>query len=206
MSLRFDDDGNEETPLLHVQSDETPRNPTPLPTAQIAVLVFPWVAESIVEHSISPYLNQVRWSLSRPSRDEPALKLHSACSRPPNRGRRWAESGVLHGNYSTLISYPHLPQVGMQPARAAIIIGLSPLCRGGCGRTLLEPSFRPHWSQASHFIVPHGHHHFHHIVWPLPFFLGSRPQVAPPPLAHTLEGAASLSRSFQPVPAWCAER
>ncbi|KAH9980685.1 hypothetical protein BJV74DRAFT_887642 [Russula compacta] len=59
MPLRFDDDSNKETPLLHVQTDKTPHNPTLLPTTQIAVLAFPSVAEGIMQHSISPYLNQL---------------------------------------------------------------------------------------------------------------------------------------------------
>ena len=37
-----------------------PRKPTPLPIRQFSVLLSLWLAESIVEHSISPYLNQVR--------------------------------------------------------------------------------------------------------------------------------------------------
>ncbi|KAH9980688.1 major facilitator superfamily domain-containing protein [Russula compacta] len=57
----FDDNGSEETPLLRVQCNNPPSKPTPLPTIQILVLLFPWIVESIVDSSISPYLNQVRW-------------------------------------------------------------------------------------------------------------------------------------------------
>jgi len=52
---------NEETPLLRVQSGDacdSPRKRTPLPATQIFILVLPWIAESIVAHSISPYINQ----------------------------------------------------------------------------------------------------------------------------------------------------
>ena len=55
------DDNDEETPFLQIPSDDTPYKPTPLPTAQVSVLLLPWIAEAIVAHSISPYINQVRW-------------------------------------------------------------------------------------------------------------------------------------------------
>jgi len=57
---RFDDNNDDETPLLRVQSGDIPRKRTPLPTTQISVLVFPWIAESLVYNSIGPYINQVR--------------------------------------------------------------------------------------------------------------------------------------------------
>ena len=66
---RFDDNGNEETPLLRGQCDDPPPKRTPLPTIQILVLLFPWIIESMVDSSISPYLNQVRWSLERLSQN-----------------------------------------------------------------------------------------------------------------------------------------
>jgi len=58
---RFDDN-DDETPLLRVQSGDTdiPRKQTPLPTTQISALVFPWIVESLVSYSISPFINQVR--------------------------------------------------------------------------------------------------------------------------------------------------
>jgi len=56
---RSGDNDDEETPLLRVQGDGTSLKPTPLPTAQISLLVLPWIAETIVSHSISPYINQV---------------------------------------------------------------------------------------------------------------------------------------------------
>jgi len=61
--VRFNYNDNDETPLLRVQSadaGDAPRKPTPLPAIQISVLVLPWIVESIVAHSISPYINQVR--------------------------------------------------------------------------------------------------------------------------------------------------
>ncbi|KAH9955872.1 MFS general substrate transporter [Russula dissimulans] len=53
---RFDDD---ETPLLRVQSGDTQRKQTPLPTTQISVLVLSYIAEATVAYSISPYINQL---------------------------------------------------------------------------------------------------------------------------------------------------
>ncbi|KAH9005485.1 MFS general substrate transporter [Lactarius hatsudake] len=55
---RFEDNHHgEETPLL--PKDDTTRNPTPLPKLQIAVLLSVWLIESLISHSISPYLNQL---------------------------------------------------------------------------------------------------------------------------------------------------
>ena len=54
-----DSNNDEETPLLHVQGDDTPLKPSPFPTAQISVLVLPWIAETVMTYSISPYINQV---------------------------------------------------------------------------------------------------------------------------------------------------
>jgi hypothetical protein len=57
---RSDDSSNdEETPLLSAQSDDTPLKPSPFPTIQISVLVLPWIAETVMTYSISPYINQV---------------------------------------------------------------------------------------------------------------------------------------------------
>jgi hypothetical protein len=50
---------DEETPLLHVRGKDTTLKSTPLPAAQISVLILPWIAETIVSHSMSPYINQV---------------------------------------------------------------------------------------------------------------------------------------------------
>ena len=55
----LDDNGSEETPLLRVQCGNIPPKPTPLATIQILVLLFPYLVESIVSHSINPYINQV---------------------------------------------------------------------------------------------------------------------------------------------------
>ena len=57
---RDDSDHDEETPLLRDQSHNATHRQTPLPTAQVSVLVLPWIADSIVAYSISPYINQVR--------------------------------------------------------------------------------------------------------------------------------------------------
>jgi hypothetical protein len=56
---RSDVNDDEETPLLHVQGEDAILKSTPLPAAQISVLILPWIAETIVSHSMSPYINQV---------------------------------------------------------------------------------------------------------------------------------------------------
>ncbi len=48
---------DEQTPFLSNQ--DVPQKPTPLPKTQIAILLSVWIAESVVSHSIGPYLNQV---------------------------------------------------------------------------------------------------------------------------------------------------
>ncbi|KAH9027867.1 major facilitator superfamily transporter [Lactarius pseudohatsudake] len=51
---------DEETPFLPNQEDLNPsQTRTPLPTAQITILLTAWLAESILSNSISPYLNQL---------------------------------------------------------------------------------------------------------------------------------------------------
>jgi hypothetical protein len=69
MSLpRFEDnlELDEETPFLPNQDSEVlpELNPTrtPLPTAQISILLTAWLAESITSQSIGPYLNQVLYA------------------------------------------------------------------------------------------------------------------------------------------------
>jgi hypothetical protein len=62
MSLtRFEDEVDEETPFLPNQEVLPDSNPTrtPLPIAQISILLTAWLAESITSYSISPYLNQL---------------------------------------------------------------------------------------------------------------------------------------------------
>ncbi|KAF8267248.1 major facilitator superfamily domain-containing protein [Lactarius quietus] len=48
---------DEETPLFPNQAPHPTRKP--LPIAQISILLTAWLAESILSHSISPYLNQL---------------------------------------------------------------------------------------------------------------------------------------------------
>ena len=48
---------DEETPLL--QRDNAPRKPTPLPKAQMFLLLLIRLAEPITSHSISPYMSEV---------------------------------------------------------------------------------------------------------------------------------------------------
>ena len=55
-----DSDNHDETPLLRAQSHNAMYRQTPLPAAQISVLVLPWIADIMVTYSISPYINQVR--------------------------------------------------------------------------------------------------------------------------------------------------
>ena len=60
-TLEDDDvDYEDETPFLKNDDDASLHKQTPLPIKQISFLLLPWIAESIVDHSISPYLNQVR--------------------------------------------------------------------------------------------------------------------------------------------------
>jgi hypothetical protein len=60
----FEDDDvdyEDETPFLKNDDDDVPRRITSsLPMMQIAVLLSAWVAESVMDHSISPNLNEVR--------------------------------------------------------------------------------------------------------------------------------------------------
>jgi hypothetical protein len=53
---------DEESPLLPDQKVPNPTQ-TPLPIVQISVLLTAWLAESIICQSISPYLNQVQYTL-----------------------------------------------------------------------------------------------------------------------------------------------
>ncbi len=61
------EDNDEGFPLLQGQDNEAPRasdsNPTPLPTAQIAIVLTAWLAERIAAQSISPYINQVQQTI-----------------------------------------------------------------------------------------------------------------------------------------------
>ena len=73
MSLpRFEDnlevlELDEETPFLPNQEvlPDSNLTRTPLPTAQISILLTAWIAECITSQSIGPYLNQVQYTLSR---------------------------------------------------------------------------------------------------------------------------------------------
>jgi hypothetical protein len=60
---REDDDVDyeDETPFLKNDDDgvATLRKRSPLPIKQISFILLPWIAQSIVDHSIGPYLNQV---------------------------------------------------------------------------------------------------------------------------------------------------
>ena len=48
---------DEETPLI--QRDHAPRKPTPLPKAQLFLLLLLRLAEPITSNSISPYISEV---------------------------------------------------------------------------------------------------------------------------------------------------
>lgn len=59
----YEDEDETRAPFLKHDDHDTPiprKQPTPLPVRQFLALLSLWLAESIVEHSISPYLNQVR--------------------------------------------------------------------------------------------------------------------------------------------------
>ena len=100
---RSDDHNDEESPLLRVQSDGTPQKPTPLPLAQIFVLVLPWIGEAIVFCSIGPYINQVGRMFRRSRRFD--FDQHLACWGPPDRRWRWTQGGILHGNHSAFFTH-----------------------------------------------------------------------------------------------------
>jgi hypothetical protein len=99
------------------------------------------------------------------------LKLYAACSRPADRGWRWAQGGILHGHHSKS------PPLNREGTCQDIFIDVPPLCRGGGDCASLEPSFRSHWSQARSLVMPRGYHHLDNPVRPLPFFLGHRLEV-----------------------------
>ena len=64
MSLTKDDHeaDDEETPLLPSREDLPPAR-TPLPIAQISILLTAWLAEGVTSQSIIPYINQVLYTL-----------------------------------------------------------------------------------------------------------------------------------------------
>ena len=68
---------DEEIPFLPNREVLPESNPTrtPLPIAQISILLTAWLAESITSHSISPYINQVRYMS-----DLPSIGSESLCS------------------------------------------------------------------------------------------------------------------------------
>ena len=55
---------DEETPLL--QRDNAPRRPTPLPKAQLFLLLLLRLAEPITSNSISPYISEVSFVVQLP--------------------------------------------------------------------------------------------------------------------------------------------
>ena len=66
------------------------------------------------------------------------------------------------------------------------ILDVPLLCCGGDHGLSLEPSFRPHWSQARTLSVPHVYDHFDGPLRPLPFFLDHRLEVPFPCLPERL--------------------
>jgi hypothetical protein len=71
---------DEETPLL--RDGNLQRKETPLPLAQILVLLLLQLSEPITSSSIRPYINQVRSSIPITSL---SIMTVSACTRAPNR-------------------------------------------------------------------------------------------------------------------------
>lgn len=55
---------DEETPLL--QRSNAPRQPTPLPKAQLFLLLLLRLAEPITSNSISPYISEVNFVVQLP--------------------------------------------------------------------------------------------------------------------------------------------
>jgi hypothetical protein len=67
-NTRLEDDHelDEDAPFLQDQEVLPHLTPTrtPLPIAQLSILLTAWFAESIIAQSISPYLNQVQFATS----------------------------------------------------------------------------------------------------------------------------------------------
>ena len=144
MSLTtFEDDVidyEDETPFLK-NDDSDPRKPTPLPMKQISVLLVLWIAESVIDNSISPYLNQVRYDGGRFCEAySRMINSRSARQRPPGRGRRRAEGGLLHRDHSTSLLSSFSTWNGTHQSEI-VTIGIRSLRRRGVHRDLLEPSF-----------------------------------------------------------------
>jgi hypothetical protein len=123
MSTTFEDDDvdyEDETRAPFLKHDNhdapiIPRKPTPLPIRQFSALLSLWLAESIVEHSISPYFNQVRTAYNAAALIYELYACHAksntapppACQRPPDRGRRCTKGGVLHGYHRESLCFAH---------------------------------------------------------------------------------------------------
>jgi hypothetical protein len=78
---------DEETPLLSSQEDLLPGPArTPLPIAQISILLTAWFAECVTAQSILPYINQVLYVplIVLPIRVDQALPVGGSAS-----GCRW---------------------------------------------------------------------------------------------------------------------
>ena len=68
--LEDDHELDEDAPFLPDQEVQPRSNlsPTPLPLAQICILLTVWFSESVISQSISPYLNQVLHALGPANR------------------------------------------------------------------------------------------------------------------------------------------
>ena len=95
-----DVDYEDETPFLK-NDDQNPslRKQTSLPIKQVSFLLLPWIAESIVDHSISPYLNQVRMTAATAFSAAAALLTESAFSLSES-SQSWAE---MFGRWGTTL-------------------------------------------------------------------------------------------------------
>jgi hypothetical protein len=90
---------DEETPFLPTQEVPPQLNPTrtPLPTAQISILLTAWLAEAITSQSISPYLNQVRYALIPVYHCEHGEQLFQLVRELPNVGGDARKVGYYTG-------------------------------------------------------------------------------------------------------------
>ena len=166
---RFED--NEETPLLN----QDPSNkPTPLPIAQVSILVLPFIAEAFASLSISPYINQVCCLFWLCATDRYLFRIQLVRDLPIVGGD---ERKV--GYYTGVIVRVSTCFCERVPIRQGRITGLPALCFRGNHRIFLESPFRSHRPKACSPMLPRGYNRFNGPIRTLPFFPGHRLQVPP---------------------------
>ena len=136
---------DEETPLLREQQPQ--KKPTPLPWAQFTILLVLQLAEPLTSQVIYPFLPQV--CPLKPHAFEPhthytvAHSLSAMSVSPMEMRHEWVTMSALWCVIRAMLRATELLTVDCP---AAINI----LCYPSHDGPALEPSVRPHWSQASH--------------------------------------------------------